>query len=383
MAAGGAGALYGLILPQQQQEEDSEYKTRKGYYLKDLARSFVQALGETGSAAASGRLLHYTADFICSGGFPLWQRLCWDYAFDHIGIASPRIFYYLNRRFKEIDTINARLPFESFCTNAQTQAITAEIVLILQGCPRKTKIRPPPVPQDTHENEGWLASVVRASDKSATRKVWSGTQDSPEMLYAANELVQAITEGATERALFWMRWLIEEDALQRKKLGAGMSTCERGPATLASKQRTTVGYFICSVLAEVYKEFAEKGMVRLHEEFQQLLDLYRTTDGTLQARRKMDCMILMINILTEVPRWKVPAAPSLVQDPTVLSRAVASAPQFYREILMLPAPAKHMPKTVGSLAQKKVAKTDEKSEKITNQLEAMDRLIMGMYDGGL
>jgi hypothetical protein len=100
MAAGGAGALYGLILPQQQQEEDSEYKTRKGYYLKDLARSFVQALGETGSAAASGRLLHYTADFICSGGFPLWQRLCWDYAFDHIGIASPRIFYYLNRRFK-------------------------------------------------------------------------------------------------------------------------------------------------------------------------------------------------------------------------------------------------------------------------------------------
>jgi hypothetical protein len=357
-----------------------EYKSRKGYFLKDLARSFTQALGETG-AAATGKLLHYTADFITSNGLPLWQRLCWDYAFDHIGIASPRIFLYMVRRFREIDALNARLPFESFCVNSQVQQQTAEVVIILQGQPRKTKIRPPPVPQDTHENEGWLASVVRSGDKAAVRKVWSGTQDSPEMLHAANEMATAITEWATERALFWLRWLLEEDAIQKKSMGAGLSRCDRGPATLPSKQRTAVGFFLCSVLAEIYKEFAELGMVRLHEEFQQLLDLYRTTDGTIQPRRKMDCLILMVNILTEVPRWKVPAAPSLVQDPVVLSRAVSQAPNFFRELLMMPAPAKPMPKTVGSLAQKKIKAVDAKTEKISAQLEAMDQLMMNMYGG--
>ena len=376
-AYGGAGYGYGSSATNP---EETEYKSRKGYFLKDLARSFSQALGETGTAA-TGKLLHYTADFITSGGLPLWQRLCWDYAFDHIGIASPRIFHYLNRRFRDIDAANARLPFEAFCGNAQVQRQTAEVVIVLQGQPRKTKVRPPPVPQDTHENEGWLASVIRASDKAAVRKVWSGTQDSPEMLHAANEMATAITEGATERALFWMRWVMEEDALQRKKLGAGLSNCDRGPATLPSKQRTAVGFFICSVLAEIYKEFAELGMVRLHEEFQQLLDLYRTTDGTIQPRRKMDCLILMVNILTEVPRWKVPAAPSLVQDPTVVARAADQAPNFYRELLMLPATAKPMPKTVGSLAQKRVKPTNEKTDKIASQLEAMDQLMMNMYGG--
>jgi hypothetical protein len=358
---------------------EPEYQSRKGYFLKDLARSYIQSLSETG-AAASGKLLHYTADFICSGGLPLWQKLTWDYAFDHIGLASPRIFLYLVRRFKDIDSHNSRLPFESFCNNIIVQQQTSEVALVLQGCPKKTRIRPPPIPQETHENEMWLSSVLRASDKQAVRKVWSGSQDQPIMLHVANEMVTEITEGAIEKALFWMRYLMEEDVLSRKKYGAGLSTCDRGPATLPTKQRTAVGFYLCSVMAEVYKELAEKGQVRLHEEFQTLLDLYRSTDGTFPTKHKINCLILMIQILCEVPRWKVPAAPSLVADPTVLQRAMAAAPQFYKEILAYQMPSKMMPKVVGSLAQKRV-KTNDKDAKINNQLQAMDDLLMQMYGG--
>jgi hypothetical protein len=77
----------------------------------------------------------------------------------------------------------------------------------------------------------------------------------------------------------------------------------------------------------------------------------------------------------------VPAAPSLVQDPVVLSRAVSQSQNFFRELLMMPAPTKPMPKTVGSLAQKKVKAVDAKTEKISAQLEAMDQLMMSMYGG--
>ena len=54
-----------------------EITTRRGYLLKDVSRSFLQALGESGPIAA-GKLLHFTADLIASGGLPLWQKMCWD-----------------------------------------------------------------------------------------------------------------------------------------------------------------------------------------------------------------------------------------------------------------------------------------------------------------
>ena len=80
-----------------EEEKEPELTSRSGYEVRDVVRAFLQALGEAG-AISSGKLLHYTADMISSGGLLLFERLCYDYAFDHIGIASPRIFYYLHNK---------------------------------------------------------------------------------------------------------------------------------------------------------------------------------------------------------------------------------------------------------------------------------------------
>ena len=90
--------------------QEQEPVTRKGYALRDVARSFFQVLGEANSMA-SGKLLHYTADLICSGGFGLWVTLCWGYAFEHIGLASPRIFVYLKKKLGELVRQHADIPF--------------------------------------------------------------------------------------------------------------------------------------------------------------------------------------------------------------------------------------------------------------------------------
>lgn len=357
------------------EEQEEIIMTRKGYALKDLAYSFTIALSEAGPAA-SGKLLHYTADMICSGGLHLWQRLCWDHAFEHIGIASPRIFVYIQKKFRELNDIHAKFPFEVFCKKPEVQQGTVEIVLILQTCSRKTKVKMPVVPKETHMNSDWLNSVLRASDKAAVKKVWDQSQDLPELLYASNELIAACIEGATEKALFWMRWILEEDTLLRKKLGGGLTNMERGPAVLNPRQRSHPGFYLCAVFAEAYKELAEKYQIRMHEEYQILLDIYRSPDKTITPRRKMDCLILLIHILTDVPRWKVPAAPSLVKDPIVLQRAVAQAETFYREILMLPPPQKPLPNKVGSLKPKK---KHSKQDELEEHLNDMDKMIMDFY----
>lgn len=358
-------------------DKQEEIISRKGYKLKDLARSFTQCLGEAGPIA-SGKLLHFTADIICSGGMELWQKLSWEYAFSHVGVASPRIFHYLLKKFRELNEISVKLSFNLFCQNADVQQKVSELVLILQACPKKAQPKMPTVPSDTHDNEQWLRSVLRSTDKLAVRKVWQRSSDLEQLLHAGNEMVYAITESATERALFWVKWLQEEDAIYRKKYGAGLSTAERGPPQFNNKQKSAVGFYIINILAEVYKEFAEKGMMRMHEEFQALLDIYRSTDFRISQRRKLDTIGIMIQLLTDVPKWKVPAAPSLVIDNVSLQRAINQAPAFFKEVLAYPLPAKPLPANVGSLKQKKV-KDETKQDKIEKQLALMDQFAMGYY----
>jgi hypothetical protein len=360
-----------------EEEKEQEITSRRGYLLKDLSRAFLQNLGDAGSIA-SGKLLHYTADMITSGGLLLWEKLCWDYSFEHIGVASPRIFHYLSRKCKEIKDKSAKHPFDAFCRSAEVQRQTAEIALILQSCPKKSKPKFPSVPIETHDNENWLRSVLQTTDKVAVRKVWQRNTDLEPMLHAGNEMVYAITEGATERALFWIKWLMEEDALTRKKFNSGLTTLERGPPHLKGVQKTSVGYYLIAVLAEVYKEFAEKGMVRMHEEFQALLDIYRSPDPRNTQKRKMDVFGVMVQILTDVPKWKVPAAPSLVTDIAKMDRMVAQSEGFFREVLMLPLPSKLLPATVTGLKKKK-EKEATKEDTLKQKLDMIDQAAMSFY----
>lgn len=346
-----------------------EITSRRGYILKDLAKAFLQCLGETGPIA-SGKIIHFTADMVTSGGLELWQKLCWDYTYEHIGVASPRIFHFLNKKFRELNEQIAKLTMNVFFNKKEIQEQLVEIVLILQDCPKKTKCKMPSVSPDTHENESWLRSVLRTTDKMSVRKVFQRNSDSEQMLHAGNEMVYAIQECATERALFWVKWLIEEDAIMKKKHGAGLTTVERG----ILKNKTFVGYYIIAILAEVYKEFAEKGMVRMHEEFQSLLDIYRST---YTQKRKIDTIIIMVQILTDVPKWKVPAAPSLVPDQVKLQRAVSQSESFFKEVLMLPLPKKLLPATVTGI--KKKVKDVSKQDTLEKKLAMIDQVTMNYY----
>jgi len=348
---------------------EEEIVSRRGYVLKDLAKSFLQCLGEVGPVS-SGKLLHFTADMITSGGLPLWQKLCWDYAYEHVGVASPRIFHFLYKKFKELNELSVKLTLDVFLRKKEIQEQLIEIVCILQECPKKAKCKMPSVPEDTHENETWLRSILRTTDKMAVRKVYQKNTDLEQMLHAGNEMVYAIQESAPERALFWVKWLLEEDAIMKKKYGTGLTTVERGTI----KNKTSVGYYIIAVLAEVYKEFAEKGMVRMHEEFQALLDIYRSD---ITQRKRLDTIGIMIQILTDVPKWKVPAAPSLVLDQTKLQRIVSQSEYFFKEVLLLPLPKKLLPSTVTGLKQKKVKVSNQ--DALEKRLARIDEVAMNFY----
>jgi Fe-S-cluster containining protein len=76
---------------------------------------------EQSGAVAAGKSMHHSADLICSGCFELWQKILWEYVIDHVGIGSPRIFWFLQHRFSDLEKAWAKLPAEQFYRTVEYQ----------------------------------------------------------------------------------------------------------------------------------------------------------------------------------------------------------------------------------------------------------------------
>jgi len=304
-------------------------RTRCGYTPSESIRAFDKAMLESG-ALGTGKALHFAADIVTSGGIDSLIRSMWDYAICHIGLASPRIFVYLKKRLEEIRKMMAQLPDEGAYSSEEFQVRMGEIVLVLREAPARTVLPWPKVGAETH-SEGWIRAIAAAPETAVLRKVWRPEGDSSILRTVGAELCKAITDGATEKALFWVKWLFEEEARVKKEVkGSSLTSYERGAP--GSKQKAGVGFFVLALYAETYKEFASKGLTRMHEEFQTLMDLWRTGKD-IQGGAKKQILTVLTQILCEVPRWKVPAAPALIRDPVAMTQAIRQVPKFFREVL--------------------------------------------------
>jgi hypothetical protein len=339
---------------------DPRPRTRCGYLVPEAYEAYENALKEQG-AIASGKVLHFAADLICSGGLDIWIRGIYSYAFHHINLANPRIFVYLRQKINDLDRLNGHLPQETFYSHKDVQSCIAETVLVLQLCPKKAKLAWPKVDDNT-KRPGWLRGVAGAPEMVATRRVWTSDGDTPPLYLVANELCKSVSEGSIEKSLFWVKWTLEEDVRIRKETKShGLTSYDRGPATCSQKSRTEAGWFLADLLREIYRDLASKNLVRMNEEFAELQRLYRNGEIRMAASLRRDCLALMVSICCEVPRWKVPAAPTLVADPMRLARAVGMATGFFGEVLAHP--ALPLDKTL----KPKMTKKERKAKKVTEK----------------
>lgn len=362
---------------------DTSVRTRCGYAVADMLQSFNVCLLQAGAVAA-GKCLHYSADLICSGCFELWQKVLWEFAFDHIGIASPRIFLFLQKRFQELTNIYSKIPTEVFYKSTDCQHKIAECVLVVRACPRKPPLKMPRIPPQTHSDE-WVQQSIGSSSvamPTALAKVFKSGADMFIVRRVATEFIRAIEQGATEKCFFWLKWLLEEEAFLKKETRGSLSTLERGPPELAPKARVHISFFFEELLTELYKDFQLKGLVRMNEEFSGLLRIFRTPNKQITQRRRTDCLCLCIQILCEVPKWKVAGAPTLVADPVGLQRAVSHVDHFFQEVLVYAPPttdiskeAKKSAKAAGGRSGGRKTAKEKEQEKANQQMADYDAMI--------
>jgi hypothetical protein len=367
--------------PAEEEDDPKEVRTRAGYKLPDVVRAVDKALSGTGTDSL-GRLFHHTADLIASGGKDIWMRLCFEHAVDHVGLASPKLFKYLRTRFRELEDVAGDLETEAFYRNPAVQRITGETIYVIQQSRRSPKPKMPTTPQDTHRGP-WLRASLRAGEMAVVRRVWQSGQDALELRSAGNELVYAVQEGALERALFWMKWMFDEDTALKKEMkemgirasAVSLTTVDRAGA--GGKMRNYVAQYMAVLCAEMYKDLAAKGLITMHDEFQCLVELFRTPDTRISPRRRVDFLVLMLQILTEVPKWKVTSAAALVNDPVALQRAVSQVGRFYIDILQYPALTVSLPRAIRAKAVRRAKAVDQAKISLEEQEslyeEAMNR----------
>jgi hypothetical protein len=366
-----------LLQQQPQKDEKPVVKTRFGYEARDCVRSLQEVLAQSGPSATA-KALHLSADLICSGGFEIWIRLLWSFVFQHVHLSSLRIFIYLQERTKNLESHVKELDIEQVYRNIEFQQLAAESVMVVQTLPRQSKIIWPKVPEETHD-PSWISTVSGVKESEAVRKVWDPQHDQPIMKFVGNQILNACEEVNIEKALFWLKWILEEDKrLRASTNGYSMTTSRRSGNGSTKLNKLEIGYFLIGILAEAYKDLAKRQLVRMHEEFQCLLDLWRGKQDRLSSRQKQECLALMILVISEVPRWKVPAAQPLIKDPVLMSRAVQQSVKFFTEILVNPRVPTIMPRDITGAQKKKgpSVKGTTKATGMEDQMRLMDEMVM-------
>jgi hypothetical protein len=349
-------------------------RTRFGYDARDCVKNLQDVLSQTGPTA-TGKALHYSADLVCSGGYEIWIRLIWSSVFQNVHLTSLRIFVFLLAKTKVLDESIKSLDMEALYKDPEFQHKIAELVLVVQTLPRKGKLTWPKVPDETH-GPAWFQTVPHAREADAVLKVWNSQNDQPVLRMVGNQILQACEEVNIEKALFWLKWILDEDKrIRNQGIGYTLTTSRRTGSGTVKGDKAEIGYYIVAVLAEAYKDLARRGLVRMHEEFQCLLDIWKGVQNRTTSRQKQECLALMIQIISEVPRWKVPAAQPLIKDPVVMSRAVQQSVRFFLEIVQKPPVPSVVPKDIVG-GYKKPVKQSDKPTNTEDQMRLMDEMVM-------
>lgn len=337
------------------EDDTKNLRTRCGYIPSECIQTFEKNLMDNGGVAI-GKCLHFGIDLIVSGGLHSFFKIAWNYALNHINIGSIRIFMYLKKRMLEIDELIKVYPDETLYSSSDFQNKIAEIILILHDAPKFPKLVWPKVGIETHDPI-WIQNIGKVADTDIVTKVWKHEGDLQVLRIIGNQMCKSLAEHSLDRVLFWMKWGFEEEARVKKEHKRGsLTTIDRGSGK--GKGGNDISYYYLSLFAEYYKELARKQQIRMHEEFQNILDIYKLQDNRLTGSFKKNILGLLARILCEVPRWKIPAANPLIKDPIVISRAISEAPKFFIEVLQYP--------SVSSSNLQKLLKNKGKVEKEKN-----------------
>lgn len=271
--------------------------------------------------------LHWSAEFICCGGFiDLWDIIL-NFIGKHVHLGNPRLPIYLELRFNNFKQMvqNGYAGFEiNMRNNESIRKLFAEIITIVCISKKKHSIESVKIKREEEFNIVNMSSKLKAPNVQYAASIFK--KDDPKELYIAiNEFTYHLSNDSLNalEACYWLEWIIEFENICKKK--KEVCVCERRPFVKVDEKYQKDSIWIiwdCILNTKMIKcEVTKKILKSLFELFSM-----RYTSGSKRKRKYL--LYFAISILTE----KINVNTTIIENKTTVDNVLKKINLIYKEI---------------------------------------------------
>jgi hypothetical protein len=280
---------------------------------------------------ASGKVesaCYWGGELLCAGhSFDLWEAIIL-YVSRFIHLGNPRLPIYIAMRFENFKTIvsNGYIDNElRLRNNPKIRQLFAEIIAVLCFSRKKHTFEPVKIKKQEEFDMTFIASKLKAPSVNYAQRIFLKT-DPKELFIAVNELAYHLTRASKNAvsACYWLEWLLEYEALCKKRKEKCM--CERrGFAAVQDKYQMDPVWLIWDA---ILKESAACKNKAIDKVIKSLLSIFsiKFTSGVTKRRRFL--IYFAISLLTENIDFSV----EIVNSKSQVDAIVKKIDLVYRDI---------------------------------------------------
>ena len=271
--------------------------------------------------------LHWSAEFICCGGFiDLWDIIL-NFTGKHIHLGNPKLPIYLELRFNNFrDIISTFIGDElSMRNNDKIRKLFAEIIIVICNSKKKHSIESVKIKTQEEFDMTTMSSKLKSPSVQYITPIFK-KDDPKELFIALNEFAYHISKESANSldACYWFEWILEFENLCKKK--KEICICERRTfVKVDDKFQKEPIWIIWDIIFHANNirrnEISKKIMNSLFELF-----CIRYTTGVKKKRKYL--IYFAISLVTE----KFNSNIDIIENKSVIDDIVKKINLIYKEI---------------------------------------------------
>jgi len=272
--------------------------------------------------------VYWAAELICAGHFMEVWEIILHYTGKHIHLGNPKIVIYLQMRFEIFKNIVAQGQFlnELQLRNHPTiRKLFAEIICTLTLSNRKHSFEPIKINKEEEFDMTQMTERLNAPSMHYAEDIFK-KDDPRELFIAVNEFSYNISQEikSTITACYWVEWVIEFDAICKKRKQPCF--CERrSKMTVEKKFQRDIIWILWDSLFENCEKMNNPYITKL---MTALLDILSIKYTTASSKKRRYLLYFAVALLTE----PVPTNIELMSNKPMIQNVVDKINEVYKQI---------------------------------------------------
>jgi hypothetical protein len=265
---------------------------------------------------------YWSAEFICSGDFLYLWDILFVFISKYIHIGNPKLPIYINSRlnlFKNILNSGYSNDILKLRNNQTIRKNFIEVIGII-CCSKKKNSYDIPKIKETAFNIIQITNKLTAKNKDAGYKIFKN-EDPREIFIAINEFAWNIQMKDTQRAIYWLEWVIEYQKLCKKK--NIINKCARREYPVENKFQHDMIWIIWEIILDESKR--NTGLYKINTALLHIFCLkYKFS---VNSKRKL-IIYYAISLLTETYDTKIP----VITNMRLIEKIKENSNEIYKQI---------------------------------------------------